>query len=1365
MNNNPISKSSLKSKATNDVKNRANREITEINKRLREIKESYHNKEIEIEHYLEGKKNLEESKKSELTKIMIAEQNEDPTPTSNKIETKEKDVEETKENEKDDDGEKEGFEEELPEEKKNNYPQEQFAKLIDEFYNLNPFSFNDETYKELEVRFGTRGIKPLTKNDYDNIIIKLKSLGFTCDDNIGLYSLRIQNELLDTTSGTFKMSNIRTEIEGIDNISKYCNTNSISYMRNIKFTKKMPARNEKDEILKTVNNDDWNFRISLQNEIVKKSNKYMVNNWKTSKKTFRYINRVTFIHPNYPVNVDISIVKNSSKDGRDYKKFTNIQDSGVFTSPETYEVELEIQNSNIGPGTNFNSAKLILEMLKKVIKWVLSGLQNTNYPISYKEQRDVLNLYMRLLYQENYNPNKRIYNSDFIGPSSYTLQMQNISEINDNTTVPNIRKNYTVTEKADGTRHLLYISPNGKIYLINTNMQIIFTGAITKEKLAFNSLIDGELILHDKNGEFINLYAAFDLYYHNNKDVRSWTFIQKKKDENSRLILLKNIIKNLKLTSSWDNQISSPIQVKCKQFYPSNPEIHNIFEACNEILTREKDNLFEYNTDGLIFTPAYMGVASDSIGKSGPLTKITWEHSFKWKPPQYNTIDFMVSTVKSNLAEDTITPIFESGSTNKLSEYKQLILMCTFIPRKHGYINPCQDVIDDKLPEYINMEEDKQDLKAVPMQFYPTNPSDQTAGITNILLKYDDNFKQQMFSEENEVFGDNTIVEFRYDMEREPGWKWVPLRVRYDKTAELRQGLTNYGNAYHVANSNWQSINNPITEKMMSDGLNIPDIIISDDVYYNKGTGVSKTKAMRDFHNLYVKKSLITSVSKKDNILIDYACGKGGDLSKWIDSRLSFVFGVDISKDNLEHKFDGACARFLNYRKKFKKIPYVLFVNGNSAYNIKSGEAMMNDKAKEITQAVFGKGHNNEEKLGLGVYRQFGKGADGFNVSSCQFALHYFLQNIDTFRGFLKNVTECTKVDGYFIATTYDGKSIFNLLKHKKMGESIQTFDSGKKIWEIVKQYEDSTMEDNSSCIGYKIEVYQETINQLIPEYLVNFDYFNRIMENYGFALIDRAEADMIGFPSGGTGMFDDLYRNMIIEIKKNKAKENDYGTAIKMNSFEKQISFLNRYYIYKKIRNVNPDKVEIDLSDYVVKPNEDDKYEKINPEIEEKIVKKKIRKLNKRLILEPSTEVLEYSIEKPEEKEVVVAVEEKNVEEKSEEIVVLEKPEEKEEIVVLEKPEEKEKPVTKKKPKFRFNPRPEIEIDYANLDVVKETGSKKVSKKKVIEKEAKEAEKKVEEEKNVEEKSEEKSEEKKTRCKKGTRKNKKTGDCEKKNA
>ena len=65
------------------------------------------------------------------------------------------------------------------------------------------------------------------------------------------------------------------------------------------------------------------------------------------------------------------------------KRTYNVQDSHVFDNNEIFEIEIEVNNKEVGPTTDFNSAKSILLSLKKVIKFILSGLQGTNFPISY----------------------------------------------------------------------------------------------------------------------------------------------------------------------------------------------------------------------------------------------------------------------------------------------------------------------------------------------------------------------------------------------------------------------------------------------------------------------------------------------------------------------------------------------------------------------------------------------------------------------------------------------------------------------------------------------------------------------------------------------------------------------------------------------------------------------------------------------------------------------------------------------------------------------------------------------------------------------------------------------------------------------
>ena len=1125
-----------------------------------------------------------------------------------------------------------------------------------EMFNIMTQKYLDNIFKkedgvsELEVKFGTRGIKEITKDDFDNVVKKLLSSGFKIVKSQE-YCLKIQSEFTDMGTGKTKLSNIRTEIYGLSNIQKYCRNDRLEDI-NYRFVQKTQAK-EGSEIIRPVNFDDFNFRLSYQKEkminITSSLGQSILSTWVKEKKIFRHINRTTLIHDNYPFHVDMSVVKESHRrDGHLIPEYS-FQASKTTDCEPKYEIEIEMDNSLVGIGKKMNNAVVVADTLRSGIKIILAGIQGTNFPVSYdelnitkkdyyyllrpEEKREKLksksekggkgsehDLELRDTEQINLTPNH------FIGPSSYTLQVLNIAPINDDCSIPNIRNNYTVTDKADGMRKMLYICPTGRIYLVNTNMNFEFTGAVSREERIYNTLIDGEHIIHNKNGEFINLFAAFDIYFINGRDVRRSAFViisdsdkkasaevdemlgegqeefeseadiregararsSQKKDmelreeelprgsrkgnEESRLLLLKQVVLEMNIHPVITGD-SIPIKISVKRFQIASPD-KSIFACANSIISGQKAGTFEYETDGLIFTPCSTGVASNKVGVAGPLHKVTWDMSFKWKPLNQNTIDFLITTKKNKNGTDVVGNIFENGVDNmkseQLQQYKTIILRVGYDERKHGYINPCAAVIDDKLP-HAGEVDTSEGYKPVP--FYPTNPYDPEACICNIPLREDQNGVLQMFTSQDEIFDDETIVEFSYDASRPKHWRWVAERVRYDKTAEYKRGIKNYGNAYHVANSNWYSIHNPITLEMITTGQNIPDELADDDVYYNKSSGDNKTRSMRDFHNLFVKKMLITKTAAKGNTLIDYAVGKAGDFPKWIEAKLAFVFGIDLSKDNIENRLDGACARFLNYRKKFYSMPYALFVNGNSGVNIKSGDAMFTEKGKEIVRALFNDGPKDESILGKGVYRQYGKATDGFNISSCQFALHYFFENIEKLNQFLKNVSQCTKVGGYFIGSCYDGASMFHALRSLERGKSIGLNIDGDKIWEVTKEYSQTTYDPDISCVGYAIDVYQDSINKTIKEYLVNFTYFTELMKSYGFELLKRDEAVKLGIPNS-SGMFSELFTVMESEIQQDPKQKTRYGSAPFMTPKEKQISFYNRYFVFKKIASVDVEDV-----------------------------------------------------------------------------------------------------------------------------------------------------------------------------------------------
>jgi hypothetical protein len=1045
--------------------------------------------------------------------------------------------------------------------------------------------------EEFEIRF-----KKIKKSDFDNVIQLLLSKKFVKKD--ARDTLKIQTMYNNTKTGKSGRSNIRIEINDAINIQQYCKTSNImdykteELIPNIEFVNKKRLFNEEKKPY-ILDNKDYNFRISYQTDAKLKVGSRLVqselNDFANKMKYFRMLKRYSFIHPDMPeIRIDLSEVR-SSKQNRFGAMIptSNIIDSDIFNNTKSYEIEIEVLNK-----LSYIPQDTILKQVKLCIKYILSGIQKSNFPVSQNEINDVKNDYMKLVNGDDFEY-KWISPKYFIGPSSISLEMKNIQK---NTTVPNIRSPYTITDKADGTRKLLFINNTGKCYFITTNMNIEFTGLIVDNKELLNTILDGEHIYNNNKGEYINLYAPFDIYMFGGEEQRLKPFIYYSKDTDKstvrtkyRYIQLNTCVNMINKSVKYVSLAGTNVQIRTKKFVISSGE-KDIFNACNKILTSD----FEYETDGLIFTPCTLGVGLDFPDDTKVVnTKKTWLHSFKWKPPEFNTVDFLITTIKNKNGKDLIKNLYQNGMNNTtgniLDQYKTIELRVGFNEKIHGYINPCKNVIDNILPKYSNIDNKNSYL---PVPFIPTNPVNNKTHLCNILLHNEGTDKHMFTEDKDESFENNMIVEFKYDITQKEGWKWIPIRVRHDKTEEYRNGLKNYGNAYHVAQSVWSSIHNPVTVEMITSGKNIPDFTDDDDVYYNP-IGKSQTKALRDFHNLYVKNKLIVSTGKKNQpkisdddfddeslrgerkTLIDLAVGKAGDLSKWIKSNLRFVLGVDISKDNIENRLDGACARYLNFIKKTKGVPKCLFVNGDSGLNLKNGDGIFSEQGKKIINAVNGIGSKSDDDIGKGVRKQYGIGKNGFDVVSCQFAIHYFFENKLKLNNFLRNVSENCKVGGYFIGTSYDGLTVFNKLKEKNIGESISGYKNGKKIWEITKRYANDNFDSNDSSIGMAIDVYQETINKVFQEYLVNYSYLNDLIKLYGFELTPKEEVKKMKLPNS-SGMFSELFTQMTREIKQNKKYNGEYGEApeLSTDSIQKELTFMNKYFVYKKVTDVNVEKI-----------------------------------------------------------------------------------------------------------------------------------------------------------------------------------------------
>ena len=184
---------------------------------------------------------------------------------------------------------------------------ESAASTLDEIlnYHLSKVeNYQGEKQNELEVRFGTKGKKRITKIQFENVIRALKAHGFVCYGDRGESMLKIQSEFVDVKSGRTKLSNVRFVITGETTIQNYCKSNSLDKVNeySLKFESKSYAK-DGEAVFYPVDNEDFNMRFSYQTEtkltekspIVKEAKR----GWDDSKKTFRYLNRITLLITSY----------------------------------------------------------------------------------------------------------------------------------------------------------------------------------------------------------------------------------------------------------------------------------------------------------------------------------------------------------------------------------------------------------------------------------------------------------------------------------------------------------------------------------------------------------------------------------------------------------------------------------------------------------------------------------------------------------------------------------------------------------------------------------------------------------------------------------------------------------------------------------------------------------------------------------------------------------------------------------------------------------------------------------------------------------------------------------------------------------
>ena len=698
--------------------------------------------------------------------------------------------------------------------------------------------------------------------------------------------------------------------------------------------------------------------------------------------------------------------------------------SGILKNSVGYELEIELLEKTA-------SVDDLEESIIGHIRAMLAAYQGSPFILTQTDQK-------------RYAEEWRLGKVDFINP--VTMERRHLRADRPG----NVLKDYTVTNKADGERSILWVSRDKRLLRINNRQQIVWTGIVAMDDSFLGTVLDGEYITEH------GLYCIFDVYKYKGHDTRGIPLLTREEDitrnpKSCRLGYSRLFVDDMR--TGFVSTGSGTPRIETKLFLSGDGPAME--EAIKTLLSTK----FEYATDGLIFTPKSSPVAPVSERRGN-----TWHRVYKWKPADQNSIDFLVR-VEGEPVYDTV--LRQPAKKGQL-----------FVSRSPGsdIIYPCQQLTGEYVPPSIpaDLALMAQVRDRIPSVFQPSVPRDADAYVIYIPV----NARGQMVDREGARIDDNTIIECSFDIDTR---RWSVMRTRHDKTYKYRVlKEAQFGNDVSTADNIWTSIHIPVTQDMLEHLMTAPpDDTYEDELYYRDDLD-SRDRILRDvysFHNR-IKDSLYRENVRPGSKLLELAVGRAGDLRKWMSTKPGLVVGIDLAESNLTSPRQGACARVLKERAR-NPVPPVLFIAADMTKSL-------DEQDTKYLKLLRG------EEPATTPYLETFAGVTEFDAISCQFAIHYACSSPETFQTFIKNLK-----GSVLFGTCLDGKAVYSLMLNKPG----HIFRSGGKVYaEFTKDYADG--EGWKSEFGMKMRVLLESFENPSVEYLVPFETVTEMMEAAGFQLI-----------------------------------------------------------------------------------------------------------------------------------------------------------------------------------------------------------------------------------------------------------------------
>lgn len=911
------------------------------------------------------------------------------------------------------------------------------------------------------------------------------------------YKLLKPENTLDITFQPDMETNMRCTLIGTENINSLMK--KVSMFRNHvafktltdlwkKKTKgiEMMKKEKKSELMVDVEELEFRARLSAENKLTSDEINFLLNLDETNmaKIKFRYKQRTSlFVMGDEKSKEFIRIDLTYTKMAETYKRLNS--------AIPNYELEIEYGTQGTPKIEHLRTMLYETELIYKII-------QQSNFVCTKSNASKVINFYKNLL---SIDPEKQVTNLE--GRQTVTLEIQHVTG--------ELVNKYAVTDKADGERHFLIILEN-HVYLMNSNLDVKDSGIELNDSLSdYNgSLLDGELIfIPNKNR---HIFLVFDCLFHKSVDVRPTIKLMERISYADDIISKCFIFSGQKGFKIGDKKYSLDKFDLDKKLTMHHRELVELMKNLNEDIDVEKKyplirrkyfieatggkdwEIFSYaNTlwnsfissseikcpyflDGLIFQPLEQSYAVSK--KDNKLL------DYKWKPVEKNSIDFYIE--------------FEKDQNGKI------------------------------LTIYDNSRDDLGYIRNKPYRICKLYVGQQNKGVeVPILFKEEQElYLAYMYLVDGEVrdiegniITDKTVIEAYYNNDSEiiDKFRWVCIRTRYDKTESVARYGRKYGNYSTVADKVWRSITNPVlmsdfedlakgnnpekntyayNKKMESLRQRIShELIISttkESAYFQQRTNLAKP--MRQFIN-WIKDEMIWTFCHpmyQDNrqlSVLDFGCGKGQDIMKWFFARTLFYVGLDLDREGLVNPVDGAWSRY-NQLKKRPNFPKMTFLQADCSAELdvdsqKNALNMQHLENEEMYKKFFSKDQTKRTQ---------------FDRINCQLAIHYMLKNEDTWSNFKKNINGYLRNGGYFLALTFDGRKVMELLGDQEKYTQYYTDENGKSkmLFEIVKKYEEPKSKSTIMGVGNPIDVYIAWFSlegRYLTEYLVDSQYIVNDLE------------------------------------------------------------------------------------------------------------------------------------------------------------------------------------------------------------------------------------------------------------------------------